>query len=102
MKRGSSASIHSGSHLASTFFISSCHHLSRPAVHSHLILSPTLLTTITVFTDGHDFNASSALVFCGTALAPRKVPSQTTSNLAPPLTILSLSASALNPPKTIQ
>src|SRR5208282_3282047 len=102
MNRGSSASIHSGSHLASALAISSCHHLSRPAVISHLILSPTLLTTITLYTDGDFVNASSAIVFAGTALLPRKVPSQTTSTLASPLTILSLSASALNPPKTMQ
>ena len=78
MKRGSSASIHSGSHLSSTLAISSCHQRSRPGVQSHLILSPTRFTTITFSMEGQSFRAVSASFFWGTALAPRKVPSQTT------------------------
>src|SRR5271157_2020995 len=78
MKRGSSASIHSGSHLSLAFAIASCHHKSLPAFISHLILSPTRLTTMDFSMEGHVFNASSAPLFWGTALAPRNVPSQVT------------------------
>ena len=66
-----------------------------------LTLSPTRFTMMTFSTDGQSLTASSALVFWGMALAPRKVPSQVTSTFVVLSWSRSLRASELNPPKTM-
>ncbi len=50
--------------------------------------------------EGQSFRAVSASFFCGAALAPRKVPSQTTRIFASESWIRTDRASELKPPKT--
>jgi len=99
MKRGSSASIHSGAQSAEAFAMASSYQMSLGPMEV-LILSPTRLTMMTFSTEGLSLTASSALVFWGTALAPRKVPSQVTRTFEVLSWRRSRRASELNPPKT--
>ncbi|OPY12304.1 MAG: hypothetical protein A4E67_00105 [Syntrophaceae bacterium PtaB.Bin038] len=99
MKRGSSASIHSGAQSAEALAIASSYQMSLgPMV--VLILSPTRFTTMTFSTEGLSLTASSALDFWGTAFAPRKVPSQVTRIFEVLSWRRSRRASELNPPNT--
>lgn len=100
MKRGSSASMGSGSHRSGAASMSSCHQWSRPGVQG--TSSPVRRTTTTCSTLVASFRASSAFCLRGTIPPRRKPPSAVMRTLASASLIRSASAPAEKPPKTTE